>query len=96
MKNHEMKIRLHDLAPEFFLCWMRIAKNPEDCKESVKRSREIADDIVKLPKEDVVTWIGYLGWNFFLMYDMIREYDPELAKMIKEKCQSWKDGFQNE
>ena len=96
MKNHEMKIRLHDLAPEFFLCWMRAAKNPEDCKESVKRSREIADDIVKLPKEDVVTWIGYLGWNFFLMYDMIREYDPELAKMIKEKCQGWKDGFQNE
>ena len=96
MKNHEMKIRLHDLAPEFFLCWMRAAKNPEDYKESVKRSREIADDIVKLPKEDVVTWIGYLGWNFFLMYDMIREYDPELAEMIKEKCQSWKDGFQNE
>ena len=51
---------------------------------------------LKLPKEDVATWIGYLGWNFFLMYDMIREYDPELAKMIKEKCQSWKDGFQNE
>ena len=96
MKNHEMKIRLHDLAPEFFLCWMRTAKNPEDCKEAVKRSREIADDIVKLPKKDVVTWIGYLGWNFFLMYDMIREYDPELAEMIKEKCQSWKDGFQNE
>ena len=96
MKNHEMKIHLHDLAPEFFLCWMRTAKTPEDCKEFVKRSREIADDIVNLPKEDVVTWIGYLGWNFFLMYDMIREYDPELAKMIKEKCQSWKDGFQNE
>ena len=84
MKTRKMKISLHDMAPKFFLCWMGTAETPEDSEQYVKRSREIADHIVKLPKEDVVTWFGYLGWNFFLMYDMIREYDPQLAKMMKD------------
>ena len=86
----------YEMAPEFFLCWMGPAETSEECDQYVRHSREIVDDILKLPKEDVATWIGCLGFNFFLMYDMIREYDPELAKMIKEKCQGWKDGFQNE
>ena len=75
----------YEMAPEFFLCWMDSAETPEDCTVNVKHSREIVDYIVKLPKEDVVTWIGCLGWNFFLMYETIREHAPELAEMIKRK-----------
>ena len=73
------------MAPEFFLCWMDSTVTLEDCTVNVKHSREIADDIVKLPKEDVVTWIGLLGYNFCLMYEMIREYAPELSEMIRKK-----------
>ena len=75
----------YEMAPEFFLCWMDSAETSEECEQYVKHSREIVDDILKLPKEDVATWIGCLGWNFFLMYDLIREYAPELAEMIKTK-----------
>ena len=82
MKPNESMIHT---PPEFFLCWMHPAETLEDCTASVKHSREIVDDIVKLPKEDVATWIGCLGFNFFLMYDLIREYAPELAEMIKRK-----------
>ena len=73
------------MAPKFFLCWMDSAETLEDCTVSVKHSREIVDYILKLPKEDIATWIGYLGWNFFLMYDLIRDYAPELPEMIKTK-----------
>ena len=75
----------YEMAPEFFLCWMESAETSEECEQYVRHSREIVDDILKLPKEDIATWIGYLGWNFFLMYDLIREYAPELAEMIKRK-----------
>ena len=75
----------YEMAPEFFLCWMDSAETSEECNQYVKHSREIVDDILKLPKEDIATWIGYLGWNVFLMYDLIREYAPELAEMIKTK-----------
>jgi len=75
----------YEMAPEFFLCWMDSAETSEECEQYVRHSREIVDDILKLPKEDVATWIGCLGFNFFLMYDLIREYAPELAEMIKTK-----------
>ena len=75
----------YEMAPEFFLCWMESAETSEECEQYVRHSREIVDDILKLPKEDIATWIGYLGWNVFLMYDLIREYAPELAEMIKRK-----------
>ena len=74
----------YEMAPEFFLCWMDSAETSEECEQYVRHSREIVDDILKLPKEDVATWIGCLGLNFFLMYDMIRESDPQLAKMMKD------------
>tara|TARA_B100001750_G_scaffold168998_1_gene137417 strand:- start:954 stop:1241 length:288 start_codon:yes stop_codon:yes gene_type:complete len=82
MKPNESMIHT---PPEFFLCWMHPAENLEGCTASVKHSKEIADDIVKLPKEEVVTWIGLLGYNFCLMYEMIREHAPELAEIIKKK-----------
>ena len=96
MKTREWKIRLHNMAPEFFLCWMDSAETLEDCTVNVKHSREIADGIVKLPKEDVVTWLGYLGWNFFLIYEMIREYSPELAEMIRKHTLACEEEIENE
>ena len=66
----------YKMAQEFALCFI---------EEDVKRSREIVDDILKLPKEDVATCFASLGVNFWLMYDIIREIDPRLGKMIKRR-----------
>ena len=73
------KISAHTMANEFFLCFI---------EEDIKRSREIVDEILKLPKEDVATCFACLGMNFWYMYNIMRELDPKLAKMVRSKIEN--------
>ena len=57
--------------------------------EDIKGSREIADKIVELPKEDITTSLAYLGYTFWMLYDHMLEIDPDLETHLRDAYQNW-------
>jgi hypothetical protein len=68
------------LATQFFYAFLF---------EDIKGSRDIADKIVELPKEDIVTSFAHLGWRLWILYDHMLEIDPELETRVRNTYQKW-------
>ena len=70
----------HLLATRFFYAVL---------DEDIKESREIADEIVKLPKEYIATSLAHLASSLWVLYDHMLEIDPELDRRVRNTNQKW-------
>ena len=70
----------HLLATRFFYAIL---------DEDIKEYRDVADIIVKLPKELIATSLAHLASNLWVLYDHMLEIDPELDRRVRNTYQKW-------
>ena len=70
----------HVLATRFFYAIL---------DEDIKEYRDVADIIVKLPKELIATSLAHLASNLWVLYDHMLEIEPELDRRVRNTKQRW-------